>query len=95
MLHYLSCLTPHMSDSAALYRAKENLRMLDTCPTWYDHLDQVEAAIAEEDRIYDIRVAAGWEADEGGWCAPCPETGEMIPEWDWINFGLAYPEDAQ
>ena len=81
--------------ATALYRAQENLRMLETCPTWYDHLGQVEAAIAEEDRIYDIRVAAGWEADEGGWCAPCPETGEMIPEWDWLGIGLPYPEDAK
>lgn len=84
-----------MSDSAALYRAQENLRMAGIYPNWYDHLDKVEAAIAEQDRIYDIRVAAGWEADEGGWCAPCPETGEMILEWDWLNFGLAYPEDAK
>ena len=81
--------------ATALYRAQENLRMLETCPTWYDLLGQIEAAIAEEDRVYDIRVAAGWEADEGGWCAPCPETGEMIPEWDWLSFGLAYPEDAK
>ena len=81
--------------ATALYRAQENLRMLETCPTWYDHLGQIEAAIAEEDRVYDIRVAAGWEADEGGWCAPCPETGEMIPESDWLSFGLAYPEDAK
>jgi len=84
-----------MSDSAALYRAQEDLRMLETCPTWYDHLDKVEAAIAEEDRIYDIRVAAGWELDEGGWYAPCPETGEMIQEWDWISFGLSCPEDIK
>ena len=69
--------------------------MLETCPTWYDHLDKVEAAIAEEDRIYAIRVAAGWEQDEGGWQAPCPKTGKMIIEWDWISFGLTYPEDAQ
>ena len=85
-----------MSDSAALYRAQEDLRMLQTCPTWYDHLDKVEAAIAEEDRIYDIRVAAGWELDEGGWYAPCPETGELMPEWDWeCAFGLSLPEDAK
>ncbi len=81
-----------MSDSAALYRAQENLRMMETCPTWFDHLDKVEAAMAEESRVYDIRVAAGWELDEGGWYAPCPDTGEMIHEWDWLDLGLAYPE---
>jgi len=85
----------HDPTSTALYRAQEDLRMLETCPTWYDHLDKVEAAIAAEERVYDIRVAAGWELDEGGWWAPCPETGEMIQEWDWISFGLAYPEDAK
>tara|TARA_B100001093_G_scaffold204278_1_gene196378 strand:- start:1921 stop:2178 length:258 start_codon:yes stop_codon:yes gene_type:complete len=85
-----------MSDSAALYRAKENLRMLETCPTWYDHLSKVEAAMAEHDRIYKIRTAAGWEqGDEGGWYAPCPETGELIREWDWLDLGMAYPEDMQ
>ena len=84
-----------MSDSAALYRAQENLRMAGIYPTWYDHLDKVEAAIAEEDRIYDIRVAAGWELDEGGWYAPCPETGEMITESDWLDFGLFCPEDIK
>ena len=81
--------------ATALYRAQEDLRMLETCPTWYDHLDKVEAAIAEEDRVYDIRVAAGWELDEGGWSAPSPETGKMIPEWDWLDLGLAHPEDAK
>ncbi len=86
----------HDPTATALYRAREDLRMLETCPTWYDHFDKVEAAIAEQDRVYDIRVAAGWEADEeGGWCAPCPETGEMIPEWNWLDCGLAYPEDAK
>ena len=84
-----------MSDSAALYRAQENLRMMETCPTWFDHLDKVEAAMAEESRVYDIRVAAGWELDEGGWYAPCPDTGEMIHEWDWLDLGLVYPEASK
>lgn len=86
-----------MSDSAALYRAKENLRMLETCPTWYDHLDKVEAAIAEHDRIYEIRTAAGWEADEGGWYAPHPDNpSEMIPEWEWeCETGGPLPEDVK
>jgi len=84
-----------MSDSAALYRAKENLRMLETCPTWYEHLASVEDAMAEESRVYDIRTAAGWELDEGGWYAPCPETGELIPEGEWLDFGVAYPENIK
>ncbi len=52
--------------------------------------------MAEHDRIYKIRTAAGWEqGDEGGWYAPCPETGELIREWDWLDLGMAYPEDMQ
>lgn len=84
----------HDPTATALYRAQEDLRMLETCPTWYDHLDKVEAAIAEQDRVYDIRVAAGWELDEDGWQAFCPKTGKMIPEWDWLDLGLTCPEDA-
>ena len=51
--------------------------------------------MAEESRVYDIRVAAGWELDEGGWYAPCPETDQMIHEWDWLDLGLAYPEASK
>ena len=75
------------------YIASENLRMLKTCPTWYEHKDKVHAAIAEQERIYDIRVKAGWDLDEGGWYAPNPDTGELIPEWDWLDYGLLPPED--
>ncbi len=84
-----------MSDSTTLYRAKENLRMMEACPTWYNHLGKIEAAMAEQDRIYEVRTAADWDLDEGGWYAPSPETGELILEWDWINFGLSYPEDVK
>ena len=85
-----------MSDSTSLYRAQENLRMMGTCPTWYDHLDKIEAAMAEQDRIYKARTAAGWEADDDGWYAPHPEKpDEMISEWDWMDFGLSYPEDVK
>ena len=77
-----------------LYRAQENLRMMETCPTWYDHVDKIEAAMAEEQRIYDMRTKAGWELDEGGWYAPHPEKpSELIPDCDWMDFGLSYPED--
>jgi hypothetical protein len=85
-----------MSDSTALYRAKENLRMMEACPTWYDHLGSIEAEMAEQDRIYKARTAAGWELDEGGWSAPHPETGELMAEWDWeCEFGLSCPEDVK
>ena len=86
-----------MSDSTALYRAQENLRMMETCPTWYDHLDEINAAKAEQDRIYKIRTAAGWDLDEGGWYAPHPENpDEMIPEWEWeCETGGPLPEDAK
>ena len=76
------------------YRAREDLRMLEKCPTWYEHLGQVEAAMAEDYRIYLIRTKAGWEGDVDGWCAPHPEKpGELITEWEWMDFGLPYPED--
>jgi len=44
-----------------------------------------------------IREAAGWERDDSvpqgsSWYAPHPETGELIPEGDWLQFGLRYPE---
>tara|TARA_Y100000289_G_C3859718_1_gene117898 strand:- start:244 stop:498 length:255 start_codon:yes stop_codon:yes gene_type:complete len=76
-----------------LWRAQENLRMLATCPTWYDHLDKIEATIAEEERIYKVRTAAGWELDEEGWFAPCPETGEALSLWNWLDLGLPLPEE--
>ena len=75
------------------YTAQQNLLMLERCPTWYEHLDKIDAAQAEEDRIYHIRTNANWELDEDGWLAPCPDTNELIPEYDWIDNGLPYPED--
>ena len=76
-----------------LYTAQQNLLMLERCPTWYEHLDKINAAQAEEDRIYHIRTNAGWELDEGGWFAPCPDTNELIPEHEWEDNGLPYPEE--
>ena len=40
-----------------------NLAQVAIRPDWYDHLPQVEAAMAEEARIADIRWKAGWTAD--------------------------------
>lgn len=73
--------------------ASDNLLQLDRCPTLYDHLPRIEAAMRESDRVYAARTAAGWELDEGGWYAPHPETSELIREWDWMDLGLDYPED--
>ncbi len=79
-----------------LYRAQENLRMMGACPTWYDHVDKIEAAMAEEQRIYEIRTKAGWELDEGGWYAPHPKKpGDLISYWDWMDFGLDCPENEE
>lgn len=56
--------------------------------SWYTHLPAVEAAMAEEDRIYAARSAANWTADEGGWYSPCG-----MHESDWENEGYPLPED--
>ncbi len=81
---------------STFHQARENLRMAAICPTWYDHLPKVEAAMAESDRIYSARTAAGWEmGEEGEWYAPDPATGELISQSDWEDLGLDYPEDAK
>jgi hypothetical protein len=65
-----------------------NLAMAQVHPNWYDHLSQVEAAMAEDDRIHRLRWQAGWSADEGGWFAP-----DGTPERDWEENGYPFPED--
>jgi hypothetical protein len=65
-----------------------NLLQLEQRPNWYEHLGQVEAAMAEEDRIYDIRWRAGWTIDEGGWYSPC---GTHASDWELEGYPL--PED--
>lgn len=66
-----------------------NLLQLERRPNWYDHLPQVEAAMAEQDRIDRLRWQAGWTADEGGWTSPCG-----IHESDWEHTeGYPLPED--
>jgi len=47
-------------------------------------------AMADEQRIHDIRYAVGWELDEGGWYSP-----EGVHEDRWGEWGLSFPEDAQ
>lgn len=66
--------------------AEFNLLQLELRPNWYDHLADVEAAMAEQDRVDKLRYAAGWECDEGGWYAPC---GTHESDWD-----APFPEDA-
>ena len=66
-----------------------NLIRLERRPNWYDHLSQVEAAMAEESRVTTARFAAGWEGDEGGWYSP-----EGISESNWANEDWPFPEDA-
>ena len=59
-----------------------NLAQCAIRPDWYDHLPQVEAAMAECARVERLRYAAGWTADEGGWYSP-----EGLHEFDWENEG--------
>jgi hypothetical protein len=66
-----------------------NLMMADKYPNWYEHLPKVEAAMAEHDRVYQARTAAGWEmGEEGEWYLP-----DGTPEWECEYTG-PYPEDA-
>lgn len=66
-----------------------NLMMADKYPNWYEHLPKVEAAMAEHDRVYQARTAAGWEmGEEGEWYLP-----DGTPEWECAYTG-PYPEDA-
>jgi hypothetical protein len=66
-----------------------NLLQLERRPNWYDHLDKVEAAMAEDSRICYARFDAGWEGDEGGWYSP-----DGIHESSWEEEGWPFPEDA-
>jgi len=50
---------------------------------------QVDRAMADEDKLWKMRSAEGWEADEGGWYTP---TG--ISEHDWEHdYGNPFPEE--
>lgn len=66
-----------------------NLLQLERHPNWYDHLPQVEAAMAEESRIATARHAAGWDGDEGGWYSP-----DGVSESAWELEDWPFPEDA-
>ena len=62
-----------MSDAAF------NLMMVNRYPNWYEHLDDVNKAMEEEELLHACRTAAGWEmTEEGYWLAP-----DGTPEEDW------------
>lgn len=67
-----------------------NLLQLERRPNWYDHLDQVEAAMTEQNRVYRLRFAAGWTCDEGGWYSH-----DGMSESDWEDAGFPFPEDVE
>ena len=76
--------------------AANNLRQSATRPSWYQHLPQVEAAMAKDDHIGKIRRAAGWDCDERGWHGFHPVTGEVVLAADWEDeTGLSMPEAAK
>ena len=75
--------------------AKFNLLQLEQRPNWYDHLDQVEQAMAQAQADWALRQEYGWDGDEGGEWGPNPlNQDEMILERDWEDtLGLPMPED--
>ena len=56
--------------------------------SWYQHLDAVEAAMAEQNCIDGARERAGWTCDEGAWYSPCG-----THESDWALEDYPFPED--
>ena len=72
-----------------------NLRQLEQRPNWYDHLDQVEQAMAQAQADWAVRQEYGWDGDEGCEWGPNPlNQNEMILERDWEDtLGLPMPED--
>jgi hypothetical protein len=73
-----------MADSNSTF----NLAQLERHPNWYEHLPQVEAAMADKRRTSAARRAAGWQADEGGWYSP-----DGTHESDWELEAYPFPED--
>ena len=65
-----------------------NVRMSGIRANWYELLPKVEAHMAYQEEIDRIRMAAGWECDEGGWYSP-----DGISHWDWECEGYPFPED--
>lgn len=72
-----------------------NLLQLEQRPNWYDHLDKVEQAMADEEAAWAVRRDYGWDGDEGGEWGPNPldpDTTVFENEWE-ETLGLNFPED--
>ena len=60
------------------------------------YLPQINAAMAEQDRIAKARDKAGWDFDpEYGWGCENPLTGESMTESEYIDEGFILPEDVE
>ena len=72
-----------------------NLLQLEQRPNWYDHIDQVERAMADEEETWSIRRSYGWEGDDGGTWGPNPLDPEAsVLDVDWEDtLALPFPED--
>jgi len=75
--------------------AKFNLAMQQIHSNWYDHLDQVKAAMRQEAAAWAVRSDYGWDGDDGGEWGPNPlAPGEDILANQWEDtLGLPFPED--
>lgn len=78
-----------------LQNARFNLAMQQVHPTWYDHLDQVDTAMRQEEAAWAVRSDYGWDGDDGGEWGPNPlEPGKDILSHEWEDtLGLSFPED--
>lgn len=65
-------------------------------PGYTEMLPQINAAIAEQDRVAEARDKAGWDCDpEYGWGCENPLTGESMTETEYIDAGFILPEDVE
>jgi hypothetical protein len=88
MIHFPETMSTHPLDhikmkTAPTYMqaevAEHNLKKAEEFEHYGTIADQVDAAMAEQDRIWNIRTEAGWAFDEGGWYAP---DGTHESDWD-------------
>ena len=72
-----------------------NLLQLEQRPNWYDYLDQVERAMADEEEAWAVRRDYGWDGDDGGTWGPNPLNPDAdVLDVDWEDtMGLPFPED--
>ena len=79
----------HVPSYAQSEAADYNLRVAAWFDNYAANAAQVDRAMADEDKLWKMRSAEGWEADEGGWYTP---TG--ISEHDWEHdYGNPFPEE--